>query len=174
MAIANFQGQVQKVPAKGVPGDKASLNPTVYTDRNYITGDDAVTVGNFVWGDPANPAPADYHGSGVLKALSKGTDGVLPLGVVERNLSYVNYNLLDGGTLVLPEHAPLNTVKRGDLYAVASTAATKGQKVFATLADGSIQTAAAGATVTGAIETPWEVTEGGAAGELITISNWSA
>lgn len=178
MAIANFQGQVQKVPAKGVPGDKASLNPTVYTDRNYIAGDDAVTVGNFVWDDPANPTPAaqnpNGHGSGVLKALSTGTDGVLPLGVVERNLSYVNYNLRGGGTLVLPEHAPLNTVKRGDLYAVASTVATKGQKVFASLADGSIQTAAAGATITGAIETPWEVTEGGAAGELITISNWSA
>lgn len=172
MAIANFQGQVQKTPAKGVPGDKASLNPHVYTDRNYVAGDDAVTVGNFVWDDPANPAPADYHGSGVLAALSSGTGQ--PAGIVERNLSYVNYNLLDGGTLVLPEHAPLNTVRRGDLYAVASTAATKGQKVFATLADGSIQTGAAGATISGAIETPWEVTEGGAAGELITISNWSA
>lgn len=174
MAYIGFPNTVQKFPAKGVAGDKATLHPFVYTDRNYVAGDDAVTVGNFVWDDPDNPDPADYHGSGILKALSTGTYGVSPLGIVERNLSSMNYELLNGGTLVLPELTPLNTVKRGDLYVLASTAATKGQKVFATLADGSIQTAAAGATVAGAIETPWEVTEGGAAGERITISNWSA
>lgn len=171
MAIANFQTEVQKYPAKGVPGDKAGLNPTVYTDRNYISGDAAVTVGNFVWDDPGNPVPPDYYGSGVMKALSTGTG--LPLGLVQRNLSYFNYDLMDGGTLVLPEGSNLNTVIRGDLYAVAATAATKGQKVFAVLADGSLKTDAAGATVSGAVETPWVVTEGGAAGELITISNWS-
>lgn len=172
MAYVNFPDTVQKFPAKGVPGDKATLNPFVYTDRNYVAGDDAVTVGNFVWDDPANPVPADYHGSGILKALSNGTG--LPLGIVERNLSYVNYDLLNGGTLVVPELAPLNTVKRGDMYVLSATAAIKGQKVFATLLDGSVQTGAAGATIAGAIETHWEVAEGGAAGELITISNWSA
>ena len=93
---------------------------------------------------------------------------------MERNLSYFNYDLKDGGTLTLPEAANLTVVRRGDLYAVASTAANKGQKVFAVLADGSLKTGPAGAAVSGAVETPWTVTEGGAAGELITISNWSA
>lgn len=172
MATANFQTQVQTYPAKGVPGDKASLNPAVYTDRNYISGDAAVIVGNFVWDDPDNPT--DYYGSGVMKALSSSASAVAPLGIVERNLSYFNYDLKDGGTLTLPEAANLTVVRRGDLYAVASTAANKGQKVFAVLADGSLKTGPAGAAVSGAVETPWTVTEGGAAGELITISNWSA
>lgn len=178
MPIANFQNQVQQFPALGVPGDKATLNPFVYTDRNYLAGDAAVTVGNFVWDDPDNPVPPNYHGSGVLQALSSGEDGVLPLGIVQRNLSYINYNILDGGTLVVPENAPLQVVVKGDMYVVSTTAATKGQAVFATLADGSIQTGTAGATVTGtvtgAVETPWIVVDGGAAGELITISSWEA
>lgn len=172
MATANFQNQVAKFPGLGVPGDKASLNPIVTTDRNYIAGDAAVTIGNFVWDNPANPVPPDYHGSGVLEALSTGTAGVLPLGIVLRNLSYVDYDIRDGGTLVVPEGSNITTVIYGDLYAVATTAATKGQKVFATLAGGAIQTGAAGATIAGAVETPWFVVEGGAAGELITISAW--
>lgn len=176
MALATFQTTVQKYPAIGVPGDKATLNPFVYTDRNYIAGDDAVTVGNFVWDDPENPVEPDpgYHGSGVWAALSSSATEVVPLGIVQRNLSYVNYNLIDGGTLVVPKGGNLNTVKNGDMYVVASTASTKGQKVFATLADGSIQTGAAGASIAGAIETEWVVVEGNAAGELITVSNWGA
>ena len=172
MATANFQNQVVKVPGLGVPGDKASLNPIVTTDRNYIAGDAAVKVGNFVWADPLNPVSPDYHGSGVWEALSTGGAGVLPLGVVVRNLSYVNYDILSGATLTVAKGANLTVVTRADLYAVATTAATKGQKVFATLAGGAIQTGAAGATIAGAIETPWFVVEGGAAGELITISAW--
>ena len=172
MATANFQNQVVKVPGLGVPGDKASLNPIVTTDRNYIAGDAAVKVGNFVWADPLNPVSPDYHGSGVWEALSTGGAGVLPLGVVVRNLSYVNYDILSGATLTVAKGANLTVVTRADLYAVATTAATKGQKVFATLAGGAIQTGAAGATIAGAIETPWFVVEGGVAGELITISAW--
>jgi len=172
MANADFQTQVQKCPAVGVPGDKASLNPIVATDRNYIAGDGAVKVGNFVWEDPTNPVPPNYHGSGIMAAKSSGTG--LPLGVVLRNLSYVNADIFDSGTLAVREQSNLTVVKRGDLYAVATTAATKGQKVFARLADGAVVTGAAEATITGAIETPWKVTEGGAAGELITISNWEA
>ena len=170
MPTTHFQAQVQKTLAKGVPGDKATLNAHVYTDQNYIAGA-GVTVGNFVWADPANPLPANYNGSGVLKALATGTGQ--PMGIVERILSYVNTNMTDGGTLAVAERSALNIVKRGDLYAVSATAATKGQKVFAVLANGTLKTGAAGATVAGAIETSWTVTEGGAASELITISSWS-
>ena len=173
MAKTDFQTQVATTPAVGVPGDKASLNPFVYTDRNFVAGDATVTVGNFVWDDPDNPATnASYHGSGIFKALSTGEAGTLPLGIVQRNLSYVNYDILDSGTLVVPELAPLQTVLFGDMYAIATTAATKGQKVFAVFADGSLKTGAAGATIAGAIETNWLVTEGGATGEIITVSSW--
>lgn len=169
-----FQAEVQSYPAIGVPGDKATLNPVVATDRNYIAGDAGCTVGNFVWADPDNPVSPDYHGSGIWAALSTGTTGVQPLGVVLRNLSYFKGDIFEGATLVVPEGSNLTTIIRGDLYAVSSTASTRGQKVFATLADGHIQTGAADATIEGAIETPWVVREGGAAGEIITISSWEA
>lgn len=179
MALANFQTQVQKYPAKGAPGDKASLNAFHYTDRNYVAesvGDVPVKVGGFVWSSVANDT-LTYEGSGVFSAVavqaSASAQLTAPLGIVERNLSYVNYDILDGGTLDVPDNAPLNIVIYGDLYAVATTAATPGQKVFATLADGSIQTGAKSATVSGAVETNWVVTEGGAAGSLITISAWA-
>ena len=174
MANTHFQTQVAKFPGLGVPGDKASLNPIVTTDRNYIAGDAAVKIGNFVWAYPLNPVPPDYHGSGVLAAVSTGAADTPPLGIVLRNLSYVNYDIRDGGTLIVPEGSNITTVIHGDLYVVATTAATKGQKVFATLAGGAIQTGAAGATIAGAVETPWFVVEGGAAGELITVSSWEA
>ena len=174
MANTHFQTQVAKFPGLGVPGDKASLNPIVTTDRNYIAGDAAVKVGNFVWADPLNPVSPDYHGSGVWEALSTGGADVLPLGVVMRNLSYVNYDIFSGATLTVAKGANLTVVTRADLCVVAATASTRGQKVFAVLADGSIKTGAAGATIRGAIETFWTVKEGGRRGELITISSWEA
>lgn len=172
--ITNFPNTIQQYPAKGVQGDKATLNPFVYTDRNYIAGDDGVTVGHFVWDDPTNPVnnPDDYHGSGIFKALSTGTAGVQPVGIVERNLSYILWDLTVGASLVVPKGSALNTVKYGDMYVVATTAATKGQKLFAVIADGTIQTGAAGGTVSGAVETPWVVVDGGPADSLITVSSW--
>ena len=172
MTYIGFPSTVRQRPAKGMPGDKASLNPVVYTDRNFIAGDEAVTVGNFVWDDPANPDPADGQGADVCAALSAGGAGVPPLGIVENTLSFVNDDVRGAGTLPVPKGSALSTVRRGDLYVVAATAAAKGQKLFAVLADGSIKTGAAGATVAGAVETPWVVTGGGAAGELVTVSNW--
>ena len=172
MTYIGFPSTVRQRPTKGMPGDKASLNPVVYTDRNCIAGDEAVTVGNFVWRDPSDPDPADAHGAGVCTALSTGSAGALPLGIVENTLSFVNDDVRGAGTLTVPKGAALSTVRRGDLYVVASTAAAKGQKLFAVLADGSIMTGAAGAALAGTVETPWVVTGGGAAGELITVSNW--
>lgn len=290
MATANFQNQVVKFPGLGVPGDKASLNPFVYTDRNYVAGNETVTVGNFVFVDPdledsyavgssqarlaaagkliggavtteaatlklitdgsmklsidgeavtlssvsfANitavgdcaailqtalrTAASDanltvtYSGTTGAFTITSGTTGATSsvgyasagasgtniatllaltlvagatsvsgtaaytptvLGIVQRNLSYVNYDILDGGTLIVPKLAPLQVVLKGDLYAVAATDAVKGQKVFAVLADGSLKTGAASASISGALETKWVVTDGGTAGELITISSW--
>jgi hypothetical protein len=145
MARSEFQKQVAKGQEIGVPGDKATSNPFVYTDRNYLAGAGGVTVGAFVWDDPSNPA-APEPGTGVSSALSKGAGA--PLGIVERNISYFNFDMRDGGTLAVPEESAIQVVIKGDLYAVSATAATKGQKVFAVLADGSLKTGAKGATIT--------------------------
>ena len=157
--MTTFQKQINARPAKGVPGDKAGLNPHVYTIGNPVA-EGQVSVGGFVW---------DGAESGQAKSTGTGA----PLGFVERVLAYYDLNQPDASGLTVPAGSPLLVARRGDYYAVASTAATRGQKVFAILAGGGLKTGTAGASISGAVETGWSVLEGGAAGEIITISNWS-
>ena len=83
------------------------------------------------------------------------------LGFAERVINYVNWNLLDDGTLTVPEGAALTVAVRGDYWAVSSTAST---------ADGSISNGTPDATH---LDTGWVVKTPGAAGEPIIISNWT-
>ena len=78
--------------------------------------------------------------------------------------------MLDDGSLIVPDGSALTIGIRGDYWVMTSTAATIGQKVFASTTDGSIAAGAAGATVAGHVETPWYVEIAGAAGEVIMIS----
>ena len=73
----------------------------------------------------------------------------------------------------VPAGFPVQIAERGEFFAKSANAATLGQKVFATLADGTLQFGAAGATIAGAIETAFVVTRGGAANAVIKISTWS-
>lgn len=157
MSQSHFQTTISATPAHGVAGDRATLNPAVYTVNNPLA-DGAVTVGSFVW-----PTDAGAANTGTGK----------PLGFVERVQSQYNYDLLSGASMTIAEGGALTVVRKGDYYAVSTTTASVGQKVFAVLADGSIKTDAAGATVAGAVETDWHVVVGGDADDLITISNWS-
>lgn len=43
-----FQGQVNILPAIGVPGQHMSTNPLVSTQKGYCAAD-TVTIGGFVW-----------------------------------------------------------------------------------------------------------------------------
>ena len=151
------QKQVFTTVAVGVPGAKASLNPFVY-HPNTLRAEGEVTVGNFVWPGPDTEIEAATTGAGA------------PIGLVERNIVYPNYDILDDGTLVVPDGSTLTIGIRGDYWVVTSTAATGGQKVYANTADGSIAADNAGATVAGHVETAWSVETAGAAGELIMIS----
>jgi len=155
-----FQSQVNLGYARGVAGSKASFNPFVYWPNNLLA-DGPVAVGSFVWPGTAPQIQAKNTGTGV------------PIGIVERNIVYPNFLVFEEGTLIVPDGSALATVIKGDLWVVSLTAATDGQKVYANLADGTIQTDAAGETITGAVETPWVVVSGGAAGDPILISNWS-
>ncbi len=157
--MPNFQQQVNAYPAKGVPGDRASLNPHVYVIGNPLA-EGHVILGRFVW-----------DGSEIGLAKNSGTGK--PLGFVERVLAYYDLDLGQPGGLATPDRAPLLVARKGDYYAVALTAAVRGQKIFAVLADGSLKSGATGTAISGTVETDWVVIEGGAAGELITISNWS-
>lgn len=61
----------------------------------------------------------------------------------------------------------------GDFWVKTAGVATVGQKIFAKLSDGSITTGAAGATISGYVETKFVVGSAGAAGELIQMGTWS-
>ena len=157
--MSTFQQQVNSSPAKGVPGDRAAMNPHVYVIGNPLA-EGRVTLGNFVW-------------DGSQAGLAKNSGSGKPLGFVERVFAYYDLGLGQPGCLSIPDRAPLLVARKGDYLAVAATAATRGQKVFAVLSDGSLKTGASGASISGAVETDWAVIEGGAAGDIITISNWS-
>ncbi|MDR2075654.1 MAG: hypothetical protein LBP61_01790 [Desulfovibrio sp.] len=152
----SLQSQVYLTTNAGVPGMKADANEFDYYPQSLAAEGD-VPVGAFVWPGTAPGSQGKKAGTGV------------PLGLVERNIVYPNYDPLEDGSAVVPDGETLTVATAGAFYAVTGTAATVGQKVFAVLADGSLKTAAAGATVTGAVETEWKVITAGAAGETIII-----
>lgn len=156
-----FQGQVNILPAIGVPGQHMSTNPLVSTQKGYCAAD-TVTIGGFVW-------------AATVDAFVKSTGTGAPLGFAVREITNpLGYNELASNTV--PKGFPVSVAVKGDFAVVTGTTATVGQSVFAVLADGSIKTDTAGSTVEGAIETDYKVVNingGGAVGDIIVISNWA-
>lgn len=161
-----FQGQVNILPAIGVPGQHMSTNPLVSTQKGYCAAD-TVTIGGFVWAVNANESDAD--------AFVKSTGTGAPLGFAVREITNpLGYNQSASNTV--PKGFPVSVAVKGDFAVVTETAATVGESVFAVLADGSIKTGKAGSTVEGAKETDYKVVNingGGAVGDIIVISNWA-
>lgn len=86
----------------------------------------------------------------------------------------LGYN--ESASNTVPKGFPVSVAVKGDFAVVTGTTATVGQSVFAVLADGTIKTGTAGATVEGAVETDYKVVNingGGAVGDIIVISNWA-
>lgn len=159
-----FQGQVNNLPAIGVPGQHMSTNPLVSTQKGYCAAD-TVTIGGFVWAATVNNNDAFVK--------SKGTDA--PLGFAVREITNpLGYNKSASNTV--PKDFPVSVAVKGDFAVVTGTVATVGQSVFAVLADGSIKTGEKGSTVDGSIETDYKVVNingSGAVGDIIVISNWA-
>lgn len=166
-----FQGQVNILPAIGVPGQHMSTNPLVSAQKGYCAAD-TVTIGGFVWAatKDKNDATADKNDAFVK---SSGTGA--PLGFAVREITNpLGYNQPASNTV--PKGFPVSVAVKGDFAVITGTAATVGQRVFAVLTDGSIKTGEADATVENAIETDYKVVNingGGAAGDIIVISNWA-
>lgn len=159
-----FQGQVNILPAIGVPGQHMSTNPLVSTQKGYCAAD-TVTIGGFVWATTVNKNDA----------LVKSTGTGAPLGFAVREITNpLGYNKSASDTV--PKGFPVSVAVKGDFAVVTSTVATVGQSVFAVLKDGTIKTDTAGAKVDGAVETTYKVVNingGGAEGDIIVISNWA-
>lgn len=163
-----LQKQVNLYRAAGVPGDKATPNQSIYFPKQMVAEGD-VTVGTFV-----------FYGTDASKQASNTKTGAKPgataadlVGFVERVINYANYGVTSEGTLIVPNKSTLTIAMCGDYWATATTAASPRQKVFVNRITGAISTAAAGGTVSGAVETPWTVIQGGEAGTPILISNWT-
>lgn len=157
-----LQKQVNLSVAPGVQGDKATPDQSVYTPLNPMAAV-ALPVGSFVFAVISGGVTDN------TQATNVAGDATAVLGFVERVINYVNYDVLQDGTLIVPEGATLTVAVKGDYWAVSTTAATVGQAVLASTADGSVSTGTADATH---LDTGWKVKTPGAVGEPIIISNW--
>jgi hypothetical protein len=156
--MANFQSKVELVPAIGLPGAYAAVNPIVSTAKGYIAKVN-VPVGGFCWEDSTVEGQVNPSGTGA------------PLGFVVREVAYVLDTDADAINYV-PAGGNVSVQKKGDFFVQAAAAVTKGQKVFASLTTGAVSGAAAGATVEGAVETDFYFVTSADAGEISVISNW--
>ena len=159
-----FQGQVNILPAIGVPGQHMSTNPLVSTKKGYCAAD-TVTIGGFVWA-----VTVDKN-----DAFVKSTGTGAPLGFAVREITNpLGYNQPASNTV--PKGFPVSVAVKGDFAVITGTVATVGQSVFAVLADGSTKTGKAEEILDDAIKTDYKVVNingGGAVGDIIVISNWA-
>lgn len=126
--------------AAGVGGDKATLNPCVYTDRNYIVAPgETVTAGTFVFEDENGFASANYKGSGDDAAARK------LLGFVQRDIAYAGHGM------EIPEGGALNIAIRGDFYAYFSGTGTPSVGMIVSADQGK-----PGGGINGATVSAWE------------------
>lgn len=149
---------VKNYPGIGIPGAYAAINPIVSTAKGYVASA-ACKIGGFVWADAVK--------EGCVKPT--GTDR--PLGFAVREITNpLGIDVKASNTV--PVGYPVSVEVKGDFFAVTTTDATVGQKVFAVLADGTIKTGDAKEKFGDAVETDFEVIQAGAANDVIIISNW--
>ncbi|MFG1417182.1 hypothetical protein V5F38_05130 [Xanthobacter sp. V0B-10] len=167
--MANFQTQVNTVPAPAVAGDFATTNPRYSLPAGpggLVAGASGVTVGLFAW---LSSSTVDTDGA---PALVNNTGSGVPAGIVPREQqALITTYLQEAGNLV-PAGFPVSVLSGADLWVknAGASAVTVGMVAFAKTADGTASFAAAGATVSGSVETAWVARSAGAAGELIKIS----
>ena len=156
MADYTFQNVVNIEPAAGLPGGYAAVNPIVSTPRGYIAKT-ACKIGGFVWEDSTDAGQVNPSGSGQPLGFAVREVNV-PMGT---NVAYTNE---------VPVGATVTVAVAGDFYVAVTAAVTKGQKVFASTTDGSVKGGAAGATVSGHVETAWTFDTSAGAGEIAIIT----
>lgn len=161
-----FQQSVGMYRGVGQVGHPASTSPIIAAAGGpgaFKATAAGVTIATFVFRDATDPTIVTNVAP---SATTKPVGFIQNLGQAIIGYGLSNSMLIRGGAEISPKVG-------GDFWAKSSTAATEGQKVFASVTDGTIATGAAGATVTGYVETDWYVSHGAAAGNLIIISTWS-
>jgi hypothetical protein len=157
-----FQQSVNLQPAPAVAGDFASANPRASMLAGpgaLVAGAAGVTVGVFAWASAAGLV-------GNVQVAGLG------YGFVHREQQALITAFLGETSNLVPAGFPITLHKAGDFWGKFAAPAAVGQKVFASITDGTLSAAAAGAVVAGSIETPWFVSSAAAAGELAKISTY--
>lgn len=155
-----YQQSVYTSQAIGIPGAAASTNPIVSTPIGYVA-EVEIPIGGFVWGGTK---------SNLVKNSTVGNNA--PIGFVMREITNPIFKVSEASQNFVPIGFNASVIVKGDFFASTLTAATVGQKVFASTTDGSIKTDTAGATVSGFIETDFVVKTAGDADETIIISSY--
>jgi hypothetical protein len=154
--------------APAVAGDFASYNPrhsALSVPGGFVAGTGGVNIGLFAWADTSTGTILLNSGSG------------LPTGFIHRavnGLNYAYFTSTDATTFTIPAGMAVGELFDGGDFFVKNAGAgavTIGMKAFASSTLGTVSFAAAGATVTGSVETKWFAKTAGAAGELIKMSD---
>jgi hypothetical protein len=161
-----FPSVVNAAQAPAVAGDFASHNPRFAVNAGpgaLVAGAGGVVVGHFAWSDTA----AD---GGVVNAAAAATP---VLGFIAREQQGLITAYLAGASLAVPQGFPVTVFSGGDFWVrnTGAGAVALNAAAFANIADGSVQFAASGATVAGAVQTKWFATSTAGAGELAKISS---
>lgn len=146
----SFQQTVAQFPAPAVEGDFASANPRftvvagdISTGRlvaanNPLNGDLGLRIGRFAW--------VTLDGGGNPIGLVNSGQGV-PDGFVGRHQQGLLTTYLQESGMLIPSGFGATAYSSGDFWMRSRSASTRKQKVFASLIDGGVSTAAAGSTI---------------------------
>jgi hypothetical protein len=155
MASNQFQTRMNILPPVAVAGDFASQNPRAAVlcgDFAFVAGSSGAVVGAFAWTDTSTDSLVSNSGTGA------------PRGFIAREQQAMLEQYLQSNSMAIPAGFPVTLYNQGDFWGLTNSPASVGQKVFASLADGSISTAAAGSTIAAATSTASSI-----AGDVLTI-----
>lgn len=161
----SFQKAVNINPPIGIVGTFASIgvsHTALAGVEQFVAGTAGVIISRFAWADTVDGTVQN----------AKPTDTTNWVNAfIERDTNIAVITDWQGKySMTIPSGLPVSAYDRGDFYAVATTAATVGQKVFSSDVDGTLATGAAGATITDHTETNYTVASSGAIGAVIKIT----
>lgn len=133
--MSGFQTTILTQLAPGIEGDWASANPAASMLAGpgaLVAGPLGVTVGRFAWAD----------NGGVVRNIGGGGNG--RIGFVQKDQPALITAWLAQSTMVLQGGQEIVLHQKADVWARFAAGANIGQKVYASLADGSCSAAAAG------------------------------
>jgi len=165
-----FPSVVNVQPAPAVAGDFASANPrwnVLAGPGALVCGAAGVTIGRFAWVDAAD-----------ARTVSNQGNGSVPDGFVHREGQALIVNYLAEASNLVPAGFEITLMSGGDFWVTNDGAgqALRGQKAFASFADGKVSFAAAASTPTAAASSTGSIAAstasvtGSISGNVLTVT----